>query len=592
MSEVSKINVNGISRPLKDAVAREMIENLPKPMVFKGTLGIGGTITELPEPTLQTIGHTYLVITEGTYAEKYARVGDMFVCDEAPEWVLIVGGTSVSVSRDGTSANSVRYITIDGQESKLDIDRKDFVGYVSNLTSLAGTTEFIAVSGNKNITTTAQTDVASYSTATVSDSDLVASNIKTGVNILGINGTYTSDGTLVANAIRSGYTGYSKGTKYTGTMANYTGSYQIVPGTSTTTLQTSGKYVNSNIYCNGESNLLAGNIKAGITIFGVVGTYSGGGQTEINPVFSGFIRTGSPQEQQSASLSFTNSAGWAQVTDIIIKFYSSMSASNFCQYLLKKVSSAWIKYIESGDASVSSQSTVIVNINGTLLTIDESAYSDYGWGLHNFTLPYTGFSDLPTFNQSSANKAIEFTASGSGTTTGASSLYGISLSEVNGPANPNWSSVIICDNGSTSFSTTYTLSYNSGPSSLQGYYCDDLISDYCPQDGPYQSRLRYLTNANDYSSMSSIEPSNTYIVYSKGQNTYVCVARYNFASGTNITIQNVYLDGVALTEETIITDNGEEPGWNVPVSENLNLTIETTQSEYETYGNCMFTTAA
>lgn len=52
----------------------------------------------------------------------------------------------------------------------------------------------ITPTGNINITGTAQVDVTNYATAQVSDSDLVASNIKKDVNILGVTGTYEGGG--------------------------------------------------------------------------------------------------------------------------------------------------------------------------------------------------------------------------------------------------------------------------------------------------------------------------------------------------------------------------------------------------------------
>lgn len=84
MSDVSKINVNGTTYDLKDSTARAQIEALPKPVVFKGTLGTTGTITTLPEASASTIGHMYKVITAGTYAGKEAKVGDLFIGTELP----------------------------------------------------------------------------------------------------------------------------------------------------------------------------------------------------------------------------------------------------------------------------------------------------------------------------------------------------------------------------------------------------------------------------------------------------------------------------------------------------------------------------
>ena len=74
---------------LKSAkTANERIDNLPLPMVFKGTLGTGGTIESLPTASSANEGYVYIVITDGTYAGTSAKAGDTFVSDGS-SWVLI-----------------------------------------------------------------------------------------------------------------------------------------------------------------------------------------------------------------------------------------------------------------------------------------------------------------------------------------------------------------------------------------------------------------------------------------------------------------------------------------------------------------------
>ena len=67
------------------------IDALPEPMVFKGTLGVGGTIQTLPTASTSNEGYTYKVITAGTYAGTTAKVGDVFTSDGST-WVLIPSG--------------------------------------------------------------------------------------------------------------------------------------------------------------------------------------------------------------------------------------------------------------------------------------------------------------------------------------------------------------------------------------------------------------------------------------------------------------------------------------------------------------------
>lgn len=68
-----------------------LIDNLPEPMIFKGTLGVGGTIQTLPTASTSNEGWTYKVITDGTYSGQTAKSGDVFVSNGSA-WVLIPSG--------------------------------------------------------------------------------------------------------------------------------------------------------------------------------------------------------------------------------------------------------------------------------------------------------------------------------------------------------------------------------------------------------------------------------------------------------------------------------------------------------------------
>lgn len=70
------------------------IDALPEPMVFKGTLGTGGTITTLPSAASSNEGYTYKVITAGTYQSVACEVGDVVVSNGS-SWVLIPSGDDV-----------------------------------------------------------------------------------------------------------------------------------------------------------------------------------------------------------------------------------------------------------------------------------------------------------------------------------------------------------------------------------------------------------------------------------------------------------------------------------------------------------------
>lgn len=86
-------------------------------------------------------------------------------------------------------------------------------------------------------------------------------------------GTDTSDATATASQILAPYTAYVASGKVTGTIQSQ-GAQTITPGTSNQIIQ-AGKYLSGAQTILGDSDLIPGNIKNGVSIFGVSGTYSG-----------------------------------------------------------------------------------------------------------------------------------------------------------------------------------------------------------------------------------------------------------------------------------------------------------------------------
>lgn len=97
------------------------IDNLPEPMVFKGSLGTGGTITALPVNGTATVGDTYKVITAGTYDSKAAKVGDTFICltktSSANTWELIPSGDEPSGTVTSVTIKATSPIAIDSSSA-------------------------------------------------------------------------------------------------------------------------------------------------------------------------------------------------------------------------------------------------------------------------------------------------------------------------------------------------------------------------------------------------------------------------------------------------------------------------------------------
>lgn len=91
--------------------------------------------------------------------------------------------------------------------------------------------------------------------------------------LMGSDNLDTSDATATAGDIRTGKTAYVNGEKITGSAPEK----QATTITPTTTDQTvaAGTHLTGLLTVKGDSNLLAENIKSGVTIFGIEGTYTG-----------------------------------------------------------------------------------------------------------------------------------------------------------------------------------------------------------------------------------------------------------------------------------------------------------------------------
>lgn len=119
------------------------------------------------------------------------------------------------------------------------------------------------------------------------DENLISGNIKKGVTIFNVEGSLeskggidTSDATAAENDILSGKTAYVNGAKITGTIES------LEATTYTPSIENqvilSGKYLSGDQTILGDANLIPENIKSGVSIFDITGTYSGSGSSGIN----------------------------------------------------------------------------------------------------------------------------------------------------------------------------------------------------------------------------------------------------------------------------------------------------------------------
>lgn len=186
------------------------------------------------------------------------------------------------------------------------------------------------------------------------DSNLTAANIKSGVKIFNVTGSYAGSSSggntpsLQTKTVTpsesaqtvspdSGYDGLSSVTvnavskTYVGSGVTKKAAATYTPKTSDQSIA-SGQYLSGTQTIKGDANLVAGNIKSGVSIFGVTGTYAGSGSSGgsgNNNVEAYAITSTSPSvsfKTTSGTIkiwgygTITSSGGWGGQTTSLIAF--------------------------------------------------------------------------------------------------------------------------------------------------------------------------------------------------------------------------------------------------------------------------------
>lgn len=225
------------------------------------------------------------------------------------------------------------------------------------------------------------------------DSNLTAGNIRNGVKIFNVTGSYagSSSGgsssrlqTKTATPSEStqtispdsGYDGLSSVT-VNAVSRTYVGSGVTKKAAATYTPKTSDQSIAASQYLSGaqtikgDANLVAGNIKSGVSIFGVTGTYAGGGSsggngnnnveayviTDTNPSVS--FKTASGTIKIWGYGTITSSGGWGGQTTSLIAFEgdkyhkSAMYGSPSSTSLSLSISNGKLTGLPSGLSAIS-----------------------------------------------------------------------------------------------------------------------------------------------------------------------------------------------------------------------------------------------
>lgn len=271
--------------------------------------------------TAQSNSGTYTVSSSGTKTVNgyyYASVGSCTVTNNTTlpsgssssgtinsgSYIKIGPGYNDSIKYYKAENSSVTLTSVTITPSEEETETIASPGYAyNNVTVEAIPSTYVGSGVTKksettyNVSSSAQTiSSGTYLTGTqtiraVTTSNITAANIKDGTTIKvgdagsstrikNVTGTFTDASTVssgqtaaTASKILSGYSAWVDGSEVKGSISSKSAA-TYTPGTSNQTIS-SGQYLSGTQTISGDSNLKAANIKSGVSIFGVSGSYSG-----------------------------------------------------------------------------------------------------------------------------------------------------------------------------------------------------------------------------------------------------------------------------------------------------------------------------
>lgn len=168
-------SITGLATPSNDADAatKKYVDDafaVNDAMIFKGTIGTGGTVTALP--ATHNAGWTYRVITAGTYAGKTCEVGDLIICvadgtaASNDDWTVAQTNIDGAVTGPGSSTSG-HIPTFSGTTGKVLQDGYGVATSISNDSTSIPTTAAVNTAVTGLIKTATGTIGTSATTATV-----------------------------------------------------------------------------------------------------------------------------------------------------------------------------------------------------------------------------------------------------------------------------------------------------------------------------------------------------------------------------------------------------------------------------------------
>lgn len=231
------------SNLITSGAVKAAIDALPEPMVFKGSLGTGGTVTSLPTAAAANKGFTYKVITAGTYASQAAKVGDTFISDGS-SWVLIPSGDEPSGTVTSVTIKATSPISIDSSAAITSSGTRTISHAASGVT--AGTYKSVTVDAKGHVTAgTNPTTLAGYG---ITDAKIASGTITLGSNTITPLTSHQTTETIATNLTAAGYKLTDTNTKVTSAANHYAPTADASSELTATISGTAGAYAKDTEY--------------------------------------------------------------------------------------------------------------------------------------------------------------------------------------------------------------------------------------------------------------------------------------------------------------------------------------------------------
>lgn len=248
-------------------VGTATLGNVLAGQTFSGIAGLGltGTMTNNSAVTI-TPSTTNQTIAAGYHNGSGTVAGEAnLVTGNIKNGVTLFGVSGKTEVVDTTEATSP------ATAASLLSGKKAFVNGVAVTGTVPAGANVTGAAGNL-VMTIPDGLYSGSKTTTANDADLVASNIKNGIDLFGVLGTYNpliATGTATVAQVLSGQTfSNSSSSGLTGTMTN-NGAVTLTPSTTPQTI--AAGYHNGSGTVVGDADLVATNIRSGVNLFGVSG---------------------------------------------------------------------------------------------------------------------------------------------------------------------------------------------------------------------------------------------------------------------------------------------------------------------------------